>query len=388
MDKVFSVYAAAENSNHERCTTLSLPATDYELLDVLSKTNVQDFSGFYVEIEECGHFPSLSSVMGNNLNLCELNALAERLSVLDKMESTAFKGMLDMEIEKGTFPIPVSRLVDLAYSTDRCHVLPEVKDDAALGRFYAENGFVMEAEEIPDRLFEMLDFGKIGREMRQSDGGVYTHGGYVMRHSELAEVYKGLDLTPREPDYAVALRLTNDDKSVTLKLPAGLRAMSSAVADLNIQYWQDAEISCLDCMVPLLTGIISSYDGTLTELNDFAQKLADMDNTSLPAYKALLDAAQCNSISDAECLADTLDQYIFSEKIASPEELARSELTLMLSPQGAERLIPHVNLYNYGQELLEHFGAVLTDYGMIERRDGQPVQSVTEQPQHGGMEMM
>ena len=44
----------------------------------------------------------------------------------------------------------------------------------------------------------------------------------------------------------------------------------------------------------------------------------------------------------------------------------------MLSPEDVERLIPHLNLYNYGQELLEHFGAVLTDYGMIERRDGQP----------------
>lgn len=388
MDKVFSVYAAAEDSIDERCTTVSLPATAYELLDVLSKTNVQDFSGLYVEIEECSRFPRLAGIIGNKLNLCELNALAERLSLLDATESTAFKGMLDMEIEKGTFPIPASRLIDLAYSTDRCHVLPEVKDDAALGRFYAENGFVMEAEEIPDRLFEMLDFEKIGREMRQSDGGVFTREGYVMRHSELAEVYKGLDLTPKEPDYAVALRLTNDDKSVTLKLPAGIRAMSSAVADLNIQYWQEAEISCLDCRVPMLTGVISGYDGTLTELNDFAQKLADMDSTSLSAYKALLEAAQCSSLSDAEMLADTLKEYIFSAEIASPEELARSELALMLSPQNAERLIPHLNLYNYGQELLEHFGAALTDYGIIERRDGQPMQAMTEQPRQGGMEMM
>ena len=42
MDKVFSVYAAAEDSIRERCTTLSLPTMPYELMDVLSKINVFD----------------------------------------------------------------------------------------------------------------------------------------------------------------------------------------------------------------------------------------------------------------------------------------------------------------------------------------------------------
>ena len=44
----------------------------------------------------------------------------------------------------------------------------------------------------------------------------------------------------------------------------------------------------LDCKVPLLTSVISGYGGTLTELNDFAQKLADMDSTSLEVEKKLI----------------------------------------------------------------------------------------------------
>lgn len=32
-------------------------------------------------------------------------------------------------------------------------------------------------------------------------------------------------------------------------------------------------------------------------------------------------------------------------------------------------------------------GGILTDYGLIERTDGQPVQSIENQPKQGGMEM-
>ena len=48
-------------------------------------------------------------------------------------------------------------------------------------------------------------------------------------------------------------------------------------------------------------------------------------------------------------------------------------------------LLPHLNLDAYGQELLTVQNAVLTDYGLIERTDGQPVQLPQEQSQEGGM---
>lgn len=389
MDKIFSVYAAAEDSIRERCTSLSLPATSYELLDVLSKTNVQDFSELYVEIDECSRFPRLALVLRDKINLCELNALAERLSLLDEVESTAFDGMLDMEIEKDRFLVPLSRLIDLACSTDCCHVLPEAKSYAQLGRFYAENGFVQEAEEIPDKLFDMLDFEKIGRKLRQSEGGVFTSGGYVVQHTELVEAYRDMDLTLKAPDYAVLLELTKKNKRVTLKLPAGPRELCAAIDAIGAQDWHEANIFCRDCRVPTLAGHISGSDTGVEDINRFAQKLADMDSRALSTYKALLEATQCRSLSGAEHFADTLDEYVFSAQIGSPDEMAQAELDTILSKQDAEMLIPHLNMYAYGQALLDRFGGVLTDYGIIERRDGRPVLAFTEpQPQQGGMEMM
>ena len=49
----------------------------------------------------------------------------------------------------------------------------DAADDAALGRFYAENDFIPELDGISDKVFEMLDFAGIGRMMRCSENGVF-----------------------------------------------------------------------------------------------------------------------------------------------------------------------------------------------------------------------
>jgi hypothetical protein len=40
----------------------------------------------------------------------------------------------------------------------------------------------------------------------------------------------------------------------------------------------------------------------------------------------------------------------------------------------------HLNLYAYGADLMERRNAMLTDYGLIERRDGQPILTQSEIP--------
>ena len=51
---------------------------------------------------------------------------------------------------------------------------------------------------------------------------------------------------------------------------------------------------------------------------------------------------------------------------------------------------PHINLHTYGQALLASRNSIQTEYGLIERRDGQPIQTVDQQeaePQMGGMNL-
>ena len=50
-------------------------------------------------------------------------------------------------------------------------------------------------------------------------------------------------------------------------------------------------------------------------------------------------------------------------------------------------MLPYLDLEGYGRALLSGLNADLTAYGMVERKDRQPVYTPQEQLQQGGMEM-
>lgn len=393
MRSVFQVYAAAKDAADGRSTTLCLPATPYELLDVLDRTRVKNTGELYVQIEDYRRFPQLAPVLDGPLDfdLCELNALAQKLSELDECQSIAFEGLVKMEVEKQE-PFGISRLIDLACSTDCCHVAANVGDDAALGRFYAENGFVPEVDGLSDELFELLNFEKIGRECRTGEGGVFTSGCYVVQHTELVEAYKDMDLTIKTPEYAVLLEISkghfddpdyDNDKTVLLPLPAEPAAMDAALTAVGAWDWREAGFRCLDCRIPSLISHIDG-DDNIAHVNRLAQKLQAMDGGELVKFKAVLEVTEDLSVLGATRTIDTLGQYTFSAQTATPEEMAREELDVIMSAQDAERLIPHLNLYTYGQALIRDQECSLTEYGLISHEDGQSLKPMEQ----GGMEMM
>lgn len=393
MRSVFQVYAAAKDAADGRSTTLCLPATPYELLDVLDRTRVKNTGELYVQIEDYLRFPQLAPVLDGpyNFDLCELNALAQKLSELDECQSIAFEGLVKMEVEKQE-PFGISRLIDLAYSTDCCHVAADVGDDAALGRFYAENGFVPEVDSLSDELFELLNFEKIGRECRTGEGGVFTSGCYVVQHTELVEAYKDMDVTIKTPEYAVLLEISkghfndpdyDNDKTVLLPLPAEPAAMDAALTAVGAWDWREAGFRCLDCRVPVLISHIDG-DDNIAHINRLAQKLQAMDGKELAKLKAALEATQDLSVLGATHIAGTLDEYLFSPQYATPEDMARDFLESSVGSGSMETLLPYVNLYAYGQALIQEQECSLTEYGLISREDGQSLKPMEQ----GGMEMM
>lgn len=170
MRKIFNVYhARAATPYSEAYADLDLPATPYELLDALDKLRLSEGESPYLQINEYFDFEGLAPLLSGDASLYELNALAQKLSELDERQRISFKGLVQMEVDKKQRLIQVPRLIDLAYSTDCCHVV-DVLDNSQLGRFHAENGFIPEAEQLPDTIFELLDFEKIGRETRIGEG--------------------------------------------------------------------------------------------------------------------------------------------------------------------------------------------------------------------------
>lgn len=391
MRSVFQVYAAAKDSHDGRSTTLCLPATPYELLDVLDKTRVKDMGELYVQIEEYHRFPQLAPLLEGEADLCQLNALAQKLSELNNWQSISFEGLVKMEVEKQE-PFGIPRLIDLAYNADCCYVAVDVEDDAALGKFYAENGFVPKMENLPDEVFELLDFQKIGRDCRTGEGGVFTSGGYVVQHTELEEAYKDMDLTLKAPDYMILLEISkghfNDpaydsEKTIRLPLPAEPAAMDAALDAIGAWDWREVGFHCLDCCAPSLISHIDG-DDNIAHINRLAQKLQAMDKTVLTKFKAVLEATEDFSVLGATHTADALDEYLFTPQYASPEDMARDFLESSVGESGMSTLLPHINLYAYGRALMEGQECTLTEYGLISREDGESLKPAEQ----SGMEMM
>ena len=392
--KVFAMYLAKEgNPNSDACAKLDLPASPWELWDALDKVRLQKDDILYMEIEDYYAFEYLAPHLdGLEISLNELNDLAAQLAALDEVQGIAFEGMFSIEVQKKVNAnggvITLQDLRDLAVSAggDCCHVV-DAADDAQLGRFYAENGFIPELDGISDGVFEMLDFAGIGRMMRCSENGVFVNSLYVLRDGELTTAPPCAKDLPEKPGYLFRLTLglhpdIGDDRTVTLILPAAEAELLDAQAQLGTEGWEGVAVIDYDGIIPYAAEF-TDLPMELDEFNVLAAAVRDMPSPEkqLPKLKALLKQFEVQDIATAISLTECLDDYVLTPEISSPQETAIDQLHFMTDDHSVELLISHVNLYAYGCDLIREDNAVLSPYGLLHRADYQPMLSPVQESQ-------
>ena len=285
--KVFAMYLAKEgNPNSDAYAKLDLPASPWELWDAMDKVRLQTDDILYMEIEDYYAFEHLAPHLdGLEISLNELNDLAALLSALDEVQEVAFDGFLRMEVQNKVDTnggvITLQDLRDLAVSakTDCYHVV-DAADDAALGRFYAENDFIPELEGVPYAVFKMLDFAGIGRMMRHGENGVFVGNCYVLRDSELTAAPPCAKGLPSKPSYLFRLTLGlhpdfKDARTVTLDLPATEAKLSAAQEQLGADGWEGAMVLDYDGIIPQAAEF-ADLPMELDAFNDFAEAVEAM----------------------------------------------------------------------------------------------------------------
>ena len=396
--KVFAVYLAKEgNPNSDACAKLDLPASPWELWDALDKVRLQTDDILYMEIEDYYAFAYLAPHLdGLEISLNELNDLAALLSALDEIQKVAFDGFLRMEVQHKVDTnggvITLQDLRDLAVSakTDCYHVV-EAADDAQLGRFYAENDFVPELDGISDGVFEMLDFAGIGRMMRHSENGVFVNSLYVLRDGELTTAPPCPKELPEKPGYLFRLTLglhpdIGDDRTVTLDLPAAEAELLDAQEQLGAEGWEGVTVIDYDGIIPYAADF-TDLPMELEEFNAFTKAARDIPRSEVPKLKALLEQFEVQDIETALFLTEHLADYILTPGISSPQEAALDQLCFIMDREEAVRLIPYVNLFNYGETVIHADNAALTSYGLLHRADYEPMLSPMQQKQEKEMTM-
>ena len=398
--KVFAVYLAKEgNPNSDAYAKLDLPASPWELWDAMEKVRLKDGEALYMEIDDYYAFEYLAPHLEElDISLNELNDLAARLATLDEVQGIAFEGLFSMEVQKKVNTnggvITLQDLRDLAVSakTDCYHVV-DAADDAQLGRFYAEDGFIPDLDGISDEVFEMLDFAGIGRMMRCGKNGVFVGSLYVLRYGELTTAPPCPKELPEKPEYLFRLTLglhpdIGDERTVTLELPASEKELEDAQERLGTLQWENTVVLDYDGIIPN-AAIFADLPMEIEAFNEFAKAVKDIPvrQVQLPKLKALLEQFEVQDIGTAILLAEHLDDYILTPELSSPQETAVDQLHFMTDDHSVELLISHVNLYAYGCDLIREDNAVLSPYGLLHRADYQPMLTPVQESQEMKIKM-
>ena len=385
MDKAFTVSLC--NPDKDTYVTLELPADPYAVLDAWERLRLAPDTRGEWEMEDYGEFPVLFPGLQSGEGFPALNALAERLTSLDSRQRTAFEGLVKLQDGR---PMEPDALITLSEQAKHCQVAPEATDDASLGRVYAANGSIPEVKDVPDKVFELLDFQLLGRRIRQSAGGVFTRQGYVVPDGNWKPT-EGQEprIAPEAPTGFFRLELRLGEERAELTLPAGqelveVRERMEAVGLPN------CAVTAFHSRVPQLPAAWATPE-RLDTLNCLAIRLmvlAERDSLALIKYKAVLEVSSISSLEDAMALTERLDAYNLNWAAASPEDVARGELRRSMGEENADLLCWYLNLYGYGEALIQQYGGELTDYGLLTRADGQPVQKpLPPQPTRGGVQM-
>ncbi|MBR4132028.1 MAG: hypothetical protein IKT99_03540 [Oscillospiraceae bacterium] len=379
------------SATDEAIAELALPAMPFELRDAVERAHLDDGEPMYIDITDYTEFPFLEPYLEDANDLYALNALAEKLAAMEPWQIDAFEGLLLME---GGKPEPPThpQIYDLAASAGECQVLYDVRNDEELGRFYVDDGFVPETEDLPETLYPLLDYRKIGEKMRKGEGGVFLrHGtGYVTQVGDLKEEFKDLDLTPWEPDYSVLLEIAvpDTDLEVLISLPCRKEELSSLPGRLNVNGWSELTWRCADCRIPALRDAFSVTDN-IPFINLAARQLAELPDEDVIKLKGLVNILPAGSLEDAVSLMDHLGEYEMMD-CRSPGEMAEYILKDNLSEGDIALLLPHLDCESYTKAVIQQSGAELTPYGLLYRSDGLPVIRQEQkqcQPEYSGMEM-
>ena len=396
MRKVCEVYLVSSASSDERGVELTFPVSQYEMMDAFEQIRTNMPGDVYWQVDEFYCFDYLAPHLDENMSIFEFNSLTEQLSKLDERQEIAMEGLLNMAVQKhmqehsGIITVP--ELMMLASNVEHCHVLADVHSDEALGKFYVENGFLDDLDALPDSAYALLDYAKIGKQMREDESGVFTLHGYVVRTEELQPLPE--HEPQREISYMIRLTLMNhenEQKTAVLDLPATEQRLLEVQEELDAPEWYDAQFTGCDAIVPQMNTLLTDVED-LPRINELAQSLQELKASGqLAKFKAVVSATQCETLDDVFDRIEKLPQYCFETKIRDKDALVRDELEFVLGGRDADLIYKHLNREAYAEDVLKQYGAELTPYGMVNREDFGPLhepiseqqQEQTQEPQMG-----
>ena len=403
------------DSKHVRCADtaakLYLPCTLSEFEDALQKARIEDERKCKKDLIQVLYPGILSDMLGRDIDLRELNVLAARLSILNEKERIGLEGMLQLEKANHSGSIPLSRLINLTFHTDKCLQVPGITSDESLGEYLYKSGeFSPELTTVLDSVGQETNLQKMllmvfGQRHRLTKGGLFTDQNYMEPKGEIGEVYwKGrIPCFPlcNHPVVVEMGRGSFDDsgcnETTVMGLPARDDAFWQAMNKVGAASPEECAFRCIDCKIPALRDAVNDAieEGGIGQANAFARVLSKKMDTwsakTFAKYKAILSVSGYTSLQDAVELMQRVDEYHFRPEVATGPDYAKLALQERY-PNLPEELLQTPQADQVGRRMLEEDNAAITEYGLIQRKDGGPLRVFQQEQEEfsvwGGMEMI
>lgn len=399
--------------SYKTSAVLTMPCTQAEFRDALQKARVRDIRTCSNELTRVTYPGITSDMVGQNVDLLELNLLAIRLTMLGEDDRMGLDCLLQVEKENRGSPIPLSRLINLTFNADICLLAPQVSNTQELGALLYEGEMLSdEAMALLDTTEEGGDFRKrllevLGEHHQEEHDGVFTSWGYAEPGVDFKEVYqKGEMFCFARSSAPVVLEIRkgffddpsyDNDKTTILNLPASDADIWRAVGEVDAASLEECAFRCIDCEIPSLRDAVDDaieQEGGIGMASEFAANLAQKKQSWHEAdwvkYKALLSVAGRPSLQDAIQLMHGLDDYDLRPDVAATWDYAEVVLREKY-PDLPEELFQTPQAAMVGRQMLEENHAAITDYGLFRRKDNgqlpvfQRETQAMDSPQMGGM---
>ncbi|HJB14941.1 MAG TPA: antirestriction protein ArdA [Candidatus Blautia excrementipullorum] len=359
---------------------LSLPVGKEEIEDALQRARVPEYGSYHLEYLDWPEF--LAKRLSEYCTLEEINVLAYCISQMNSQQLEIYEGAVELlweEMWEECWPLWMTEksLINLSYNLNCYDFYPGVLCDADLGEICIEGGILELIDSLPDETLELLDVEKVGRYLREKDGGTYTPKGYVLRNTEeFQEVFDGRNLPemPTELQGTISLQLVNclhpEAASVWLALPAEQDEMRRALESLKAESFDDCVIT--ESRGPALTFPLAG-DEDIEKLNLLAERVKSFSDSRMrEKYRAAMELELCSDLDLALDIAANLDCYDFDSELHSLASYAE----YLLKKSGVDTEDSAFALFDfqgYGERKMKEVGYISTAYGLI-TRNKQPFQ--------------
>lgn len=369
-------------------TELKLPATKAEIKDAMHRGRAvgRNPESYGLVITQCWVLPDLASVDFDSPTMKELNFFAKRLGQLTGQEQVALKRVFNQRMAEGAYRtgVPMKELVNLTYGLDHVIVAPGVENDAQLGQFVIENDLNEDIAAVPENILFLLDKEKIGKFLREIEGGEYVDGSYVVAGSyELPEIYDGVHLpelpgqAEEEEDTVFRLEVAKEPEGEQERPPEerrwiSLPAEKEKVAEqIREQCGEGIENCVYYGFESAIPQIGEEMFGTMQEfdlLNEIAQRYSVMSDMEQITFKAVLEHERPESLTDAVEIMEHLSEYQLDYVSWDEVDFFASHLLGHLDTDYDSRWLHNFTFRWEDASLIDQLGAGVTGYGIVSAR--------------------